>query len=184
MTGALVEPQRLRWPDDDPIVLAVTDAMRYNEAMTRLCSLLLGQYQEGLVVTANRPCQSLRETYAKAGLDTDRLRFVDCVTSLTGLAPPPDARALHIESPTLLEKLAMRTEQTLRRMGHSRFLLLDSLSALAVYNGNAAVAELSHNLVTRLRVHRVPSALLLVSTPGTQALYDAVRPLCDVPLQL
>lgn len=182
--AALVTEPAFIWPEDDAVILFVTEGVRYNAALQELCRTLLGRFQDGVIVTANRPYQSLREGFATAGLDVSRLRFVDCVTSLTGLVPPPDPHALHIESPTLLEKLSMRTEQLLRRQSHSRFLLVDSLSTLAVYNGADAVAEFTHNLVTRLRMQRIPAALLLVRQPGGQGLLDTVEPLCDGPVHL
>lgn len=184
MTAAVLEPPKVAWPDDGAIMLVVTDAVRYNASLESLCRVLLGRFQEGVVVTANRPYASLRSTLNAAGLDASRLRFVDCVTSLTGLAPPADPQAQFVESPTLLEKVVLRTEQMLKRLGHSKFLVVDSLSTLAVYNGNEAVAELTHNLVTRLRIQRTAAAFVVMTQPGSTALVDAVRPLCDGPMSL
>ena len=166
----------------DGIVLLHTDGARYSRASLDIVAELAASGREGLVITANRPYHVLRAALAEAGV-AGRVRYLDCVSGLTGLAPPPDPDATFVESPTLLEKILLRTEQLLRRMPAPRFLVLDSLSTLAVYNGTPAVVELAHTLVNRLRHLETLAILVLVEKQAGEELSDAVTPLCDTVLR-
>ncbi|MEA3189421.1 MAG: hypothetical protein QOD77_3 [Thermoplasmata archaeon] len=177
-------PVLQEWPDDG-ILLVVTSSTDYRQAVHRIVRLLTQRFPKGVYLTANRPHHFLRDAFAEDGVPRDALQYVDCVSGLTGIMPPPEPGVLYIESPTMLEKTAMRTEQLLRRQPQGeRFLVVDSLSTLTVYNGVAAVAELTHNLVNRLRMQQIPAALVLVEKQAGDSLLDAVRPLCDGVVRL
>lgn len=178
MTMAVAAPP-VALPTDAGVLLVVTDGARYNATLRHVMSQYLDGRGQGVLITANRPAAMLRDGLAQQGLDLERLVIVDCISSLTGLQPAARPGVVHVESPTLLEALTMRAEQALRRMTGPKFLVLDSLSALAVYNGTSAVAEAAHGLANRLRMHRIPAAFLLVERQAKDDLQDAVRPLCD-----
>lgn len=168
------------WPDEDDVVLVTIPPQRYSEALPEVLGLLVERFGGGVVVTSNRPVRVLRSALASAGVDHSGLMFVDCISGLTGFVPPNEPDAVYIDSPTLLEKTALRAEQMLRRMVPGRrFLFIDNLSTLAVYNGHEAVSEMVHNLTTRLRLLQVGAGLLLVQSNETQALEQAVRAHCD-----
>lgn len=168
----------LSWPSDDSIQLVVTDGARYAQAMRATVDALASRFEQGLYVTANRPHHVLHQQMA--GIQ-GRLRFqyIDMVTGMTGLAPPAVDGVVFVESPSFMEKMVMRSDQMLRRMPGRRVLVLDSLSTLAVYNGASLVAEMAHNLVTRLRMQRAAAALVLVERQTSEELVDTLRHLCD-----
>ena len=60
------------------------------------------------------------------------------------------------------------------------FVVVDSLSSLAVYNGVPAVAEWAHALVNRLRRSGTPAALMVVERQAGEDLLDQLRLLCDL----
>jgi hypothetical protein len=181
-----MDPGRLlQWPSEDAVLLVVTDGVRYNEAVRQVTEVMLRRFPHSIYLTSNRPFHMLRASFGSAGVETSKMTFVDCVSGLTGVMPPADPQAIHIESPTLLEKAAMRAEQALRRQpAGSRCLIVDSLSTLSVYNGSAPVSELAHNLITRLRLQRIPAAFLLVERQAGEELLDVVKPLCDGMVRL
>ena len=173
------------WPADDAILLVVTDGANYNHAVRQVAQAMAHRFQQGVYVTANRPHHVLRETLRSADIDLSRFFFIDCVTSLTGIMPAAEPSVMHVESPTMLEKMAMRAEQVLRRNpGKPRFLILDSLSTLSVYNGSQTVAELAHGLITKLRIQKIAAALILVEKQAGEELLDNVKPLCDDVLRV
>lgn len=177
-------PPRLAWPGPEAVVLAITEGPRASQAVVQLAHALLERRGYGVVVCANRPAEAVRITLERAGHDVRGLRFIDCISSTTGVPPPPDAATLHIESPTMLEKVALRAEQWMRRLPGPGFLLVDSLSTMAVYNGPAPVAELVHTLTLRLRALHAPAAFVLVERQAPPQLAELVRPLCDGVIHL
>lgn len=133
----------------------------------------------GVVLAANRTANSMRVALHNEGMDLRPMQFLDCVSSLSGMSPPPEPGVLHVESPTMLEKIAMRCEQLLRAMPAPRYLVVDSLTALSVYNGSAAVAEFTHHVVNRMRALGVPTVFLAVERAGELEMRETVGALCD-----
>ncbi len=177
-----VTDETIKWPETKPVALFLTDGGGYKEAFVKIAESLIADHDGGVIITANRPTATLRPSL---DADLSQVTFVDCISSMTGIMPPMERGVIHIESPTMLEKMALRAERALRAVpGDRRFLLLDSLSTLAVYNGPAAVRELTHNLVTRLRMLGVTGAFVLVQNQTDAMLVDAVRPLCDETVNL
>lgn len=185
MNAVLEAGQAFAWPSDEAILLIVTDGAGYNRALRDTAGALARHYDAGVFLTANRPHHALRDLLGQEGIDASKFTFIDCVSSMTGIAPPAEPGVLHIESPTMMEKMAMRADQVLRRSaGRRRFVLLDSLSTLSVYNGANTVAEMAHNLITRLRMQSVGAALILVEKQAGEELLDTVKPLCDNVVRL
>lgn len=160
------------------VLLVAMDAQGYAEGVAGLARRLTKEGR-GVYVTANRPVRQLRATLEEGGVETDRLFFIDCVTSMTGILAPPGPDVLHIESPSMLEKIALRAEQVLRRTEGPAFLMVDSLSTLAMYNGAAAVTEFAHTLITRMRLQRVTTVLLMVDERSEAGLRGTMEALCD-----
>ncbi len=180
----MTDPPRLEpaptWPGASDIVLILTQAEHYIRTLTSTLAVLLERFETGVVITANRPVGVLRQLLADAGIPHERLKFVDCITALTGIAPPNEPDAIYIDSPTLMEKTGLRAEQLLRRLpANQRFLFVDSLSTLAVYNGNEAVAEMAHNLTNRMRLLETGTGLLLVQGNNSLKLQQDVKAHCD-----
>ncbi|MGB1587011.1 MAG: DUF7504 family protein [Thermoplasmatota archaeon] len=154
------------------ILLVVTDGGRYNEVVQELAQTVDAHPGRGVLIAANRPHAALASALSQS------LDYVDCISGLTGFMPPNQPGVIYIESPTMLEKAALRAEQMLRRMEDPAGLIVDSLSTLAMYNDADTVAELAHNLITRLRTRNIGAALIVVDGTGG-GLIDALAPYCD-----
>ncbi len=112
-------------------------------------------------VTANRPVSSLIAGFEAAGADPAAVLFLDAVSCLDGGMPERAPNIRYIRSPTMLEMIAMHTEQAASNLepGH---VIIDSLNALSIYNGAMPVQEFSHFLANRLR-HRGVKADFMVA---------------------
>jgi hypothetical protein len=171
------------WPTAGSILLVVTDGARSRERLAPLVRSLTQRFGTGVIVAATRPPSALRDWFAAAGVSEHRLRYIDCVSVPSGLPTPADGRTLVLASASLLELIALRCEQWLDRLPPRRFLLIDSLSTLALHNGSAAVHELLEDLVVRLRRMGVPAAFV-VAEGQAAGLLARMRPLVDGELRL
>lgn len=131
-------------------------------------------------VTANRPYQVIAKYLDEAGADTAKVTFIDAVTRSDGSLPEhaPD-NAFFLQSPTMLEMIAMRVEQALAREGANGHMILDSLNALQLYNGLPLVQEFSHYLINRLRTRGVSGDLVVLATPDGEVLERAISGFTD-----
>lgn len=164
----------------DDVVLVTTDAGGYTRNLCRLVMDLRSRYGHGAVITANRPYSVLRRSLAEAGASLDGLEFVDCVSALTGRKPTDGPGVTFIGGPLLLELIMLRTQQLVRAMPEGqRFVLVDSVSTLRLYNGVEAVAEMTHALSTHMRLLGVPTVLLALEEADERPLHHALAAYCD-----
>lgn len=166
------------WQQDGEQVLLQVDGGSYASVLTEVTATTANHFGQGVFLSANRPHDALRPVIGP------KFHIVDCITGMTGILPGNLPDVMFIESPTLLEKAALRAEQILRRMPGRSALIVDSLSTLAMYNDPDAVVELAHNMITRLRLRGTAAAWMMVADqqPG---IVDALAPYCDriVPLE-
>lgn len=168
------------WRPGRPVALVRTRPSRYNQSLAALTAALRERFSHGVIISANRPYDVLRSHLVDAGVNVEGIHFIDCITAMTGFMPQNGPDVMYIDGPVMLEKAGLRAEQLLRRMPEGdRFLLVDSLTTLELYNGPQTVAEMVHGLATRLRLHDNPAAFLLLRRGAQSALEDAVAGYCD-----
>lgn len=165
------------------VVLLSTES--HERSVAHLVRSLLDEGRRVLYVTANRPYRTLAAALRQAGLDPDALRFVDVVSSLNGSIPaerPENVR--FVRSPTMLEMIAMRAEQDVQGPGPCTHVLVDSLNALAIYNGPRPVQEFAHFLVNRMRGRQTGLDLLVSDSEEGRSLGDLVSGFVDERMHL
>ncbi len=172
-------------PEDDTILLVTTKAESYNKNLCRLLKSLRNKYGHGVVITANRPYHVLAATMRDEGMDLKGLEFIDCISALTGHHPPNEPGVTFVDGPLLLEMIALRAQQLARFMpAGDRFLVLDSVSTLKLYNGSGPVTEMAHTLTTRMRLMDIPAAFIALADSGEEQLRHGIAGYCDQTLEL
>lgn len=139
-----------------------------------------------LFVTADRPVGSWISTWAQASVDPARLFVIDAVSAMNGQQPGPGAKAAnatYLPSPAMLEMMALRIEQLIRRHAPVR-VVIDSLNTLAMYNGAAAVQAFAHYLANRLRDADVGADLIVHADAEGAALRQRLASFIDESLPL
>ncbi|MFH0971026.1 MAG: hypothetical protein V1835_00515 [Candidatus Micrarchaeota archaeon] len=92
-----------------------------------------GKY--GVYISLNRPQKNAEETLKKARIDARKLFFVDCVSSLQ-----EEGDVLHVK-PKELDKLSCAITSYIREIPGEKYLLIDALSTLLIYNDENKVAQ-------------------------------------------
>ena len=113
-----------------------------------------------LYLAADRPAGVLDEAFRSGGVPSGRVHFLDAVTSLGTSPPQGAANVTFVPSPTMLEIIAMRLEQLAQRLGRP-YVILDSLSTLALYAGPLPVQQFSHYVANRLRARGLKADFLV-----------------------
>ncbi|MEK6985288.1 MAG: hypothetical protein AABX89_02770 [Candidatus Thermoplasmatota archaeon] len=145
------------WPDGSIHLVQGDSSLALNSTIRALA-----QRGPGIIVAASQTSAALR-----AALALDRIEnvhIVDCVTALTAARPPSDSATTYLESPNLLEAMALRAQAQMARGG--RWLVVDCLSSLADHNGLEAVAEWTHTMVNQLRSRDITGAMVFNSATG------------------
>lgn len=138
--------------------------------------------QEGgasvVFVSGQHPRSALLDPFDKAGVDLKALFVIDAITCVNGFPPERVDGALFLQSPTMLEMIAMRTEQMANRQPNAH-VVLDNLNALVLYNSVGPVQEFSHYLANRLRSRDVPGDFVILDNDQGASILEAVQSFMD-----
>lgn len=135
---------------------------------------------EGLrpvLVTLRRPVEVWKQDLADAGIDSNRVFFVDAT------ARELDGRrflgnVLYVGGPVHLEAIAMRARMACRR--EPAHMILDSVEQVADAMGDDLAEVFSHALAHGLRHDHVPGTLIVQER--RERLARAVQAVCDGPI--
>ncbi|HOT93888.1 MAG TPA: hypothetical protein PK089_01680 [Methanoregulaceae archaeon] len=134
------------------LVLSPPDQLR--EQNLALTGELLAAGYRVCVITTNYPYRVLLRLYASAGLDLDRIDFIDAITPYAlGAMPPPDSRCRFIQSPTDLTGIGIGVIELLAaHPGEQTCILIDSVSTMLIYLSPTSLSKFIHFVANRLRL--------------------------------
>jgi KaiC/GvpD/RAD55 family RecA-like ATPase len=162
---------------DSPVVLALIDPIRYQEAVLGLLRYFESKTAHGIYVSLNKPFAVLAKAFEKAGVPTQPLFFVDAITNVP--TAREDSTANCLGSGVDLSNLCIGISRAVNRFSEEKFLLLDSLSTLLIYNDAKAVAKFAHLLTEKMRRWGASGSLLTVEMNAERDVVSQLAPFCD-----
>lgn len=158
----------------------VIQGERQGSAAARFTREAVDKGRQVLILAADRPYKVVQSELAQGGIRAAQILDVITLSSGRAMAErPADVTFLH--SPTMLEMMVMRIEQITHRMQNPH-VVVDSLSALALYNGAGPVEEFSHYLTNRLRMQGITADLLVHGNPDGEKMQGRIRTFVDTTL--
>lgn len=163
------------------IVMLVTDSSQYQDAnLASLRYLLELEDAAGIYVTFNRPYENLTLNLANEKIDLERLYFLDLITNTTGKRGERTENCIFLPSPKNLTELSIALTQLIERMEQkNRFIFMDSLSTMLIYNSAGTVAQFTHFLVSKMRLWKVGMILVSLEKETDQKLIQDLSQFCD-----
>ena len=170
----------------DPfIILLNTNSKDYFDSVLETLKFLTDKGMGGVYMTSARPYNYLTETFRKQDIETRNLFFIDTVSCMAGKSPGEQGRCVFIENPTALEEAGMWTDTLMDRVGtENKFLIVDSLSNLLIYNDTGTLKRFSQFLIDRLRSQRASGVLASIDMEIPESLYEALNDLCDKTIEV
>ncbi len=134
------------------LVLSPPDRLR--EQNLALTGELLSAGYRVCVITTNYPYRVLSRLYGSAGLDLDRIDFIDAITPYAlGSMPPPDPRCRYVQAPTDLTEIGIGVTELLgAHPGEQTCILIDSVSTMLIYLSSSSLSKFIHFVANRLRL--------------------------------
>jgi hypothetical protein len=167
---------------DNPIVLTLIDPMRYQEAVFGVLKYFASKSSRGVYVTLNKPFSVLTKNFEKAGIPSNSLFFVDGVTNVSAVEEASDHACLG--SGIDLSNLCIGISRAVGQLKDEKFLLLDSLSTLLIYNESRAVSKFAHLLTEKMRRWNTQGSLLTVEMNAEKDVVSQLAPFCDKVVKL
>lgn len=107
------------------IMLANVEAVR----------LLVAQGYSGVYASLSKDYLSVSSGLEEAGIDLGKIRFVDAVSRMYGIAPVETGDVVYVDGPLSMDALMEGIATSIRSLkGGKRFVLLDSLTIVLLYN--------------------------------------------------
>lgn len=136
----------------------------------------------GTYVTFNRPYNTLKKSVDNQGLDSSRMFFIDLITESAGGKTERSAneRCFYVSSPKNLTELSILMEQAMLRLARDkRFVFIDSISTMLIYNDTDTVLRFMHSLTGKMRLLGIAGIIFLLDKEIDEKFLAQVSQFCD-----
>jgi len=119
-------------------------------------------------VTVSKPYESLVKQF-KFLSESNNVNFIDCISRAAGILRS-DPNCIYIESPTMLEKINLEIMNLFKETDDDKekYLILDSISNLIIYNDPGIVTEFFYHIVNKTRVKNIHTISLAIEEEGLE----------------
>jgi hypothetical protein len=141
----------------------------YNDLVQALFERISEYPEEAWVyVSVTKPCDNFMSQYEF--LNNNRnLKFIDCISRASGISRPMD-NCIYVESPTMLEKLGLEIMNIFKGVDDrvKKYLVIDSLTNLIIYNDPEIVTEFFYHIINRTRTKNIYTISLAIEEEGLE----------------
>ncbi len=146
------------------VVLVIIDAIEYSDANTGLIRFFEKSGTPGVFVSVNKPLVDLLHKLPQTEYIQTKVEFVDCISQMSGTPEMEGPHFHYLESPQQLVELSMIIQRLLGQQTGPRFLVMDSLSTLLIYNKAEAIEKFVHSIANKIRSDQVMGILMMIRT--------------------
>ena len=144
---------------EDFVVAVISSAENYYSANIAILDYLVNKRKmNGIYITMNKPYFSLVNVLKKNNIDANNLFFIDAISGVVGQESELD-NCIVLRSPVALGELGISV-LNLCETGDAKFLLLDSLSTMVIYNNVLESVKFSHYIITNLRKYHLAGVIM------------------------
>jgi archaellum biogenesis ATPase FlaH len=113
-------------------------------------------------VTVSKTFDYLSKTF-KEGTKQTNIKFIDCISRAAGISENA-SNCIYIESPVMLEKMILEILNNFKGMKRDldKYIVIDSLSALMIYNDPEIIREFMSLVMNRSRSENIHVVSILV----------------------
>jgi hypothetical protein len=164
------------------VVLFIIDAKKYHKIHPKVLRMIIEERCfAGIYITINKPYNTLIKYLKENKINTKNIFFIDAISRVVGGNIRMTKDCLYIPSPTQLTDLAIAMTQALESMKHkeNKFIFLDSLSTLLIYNSFEVTAKFVHFIITRLRVFGLVGLIISIEKQIDERMLNILIEMCD-----
>lgn len=166
--------------EENPIISFLVAEDKYNETNISILKILINEFKmPGVYITVNKPYKSVAGTLKNNGIDTSKIFFIDTVTKLAKGEEPRTENCLFMESPESLTDLSIALGEAVNSIPGDKFIFLDTLSTLLIYNEAGTVTKFAHFLTSRMRAWSVKGIIISLIKETKPELQAELAQFCD-----
>jgi archaellum biogenesis ATPase FlaH len=157
--------------------LLLLSIKEYASSSHALLSFFGEKKMPGVYVTVNRPCADIIHGMKNP---PENVKYVDAITALTGRDTVDTINVTYLDSPLALVELNLAIAENLKKVvSNQKFLILDSVSTLLVYNSSQAVEKFCHTIITKTRSENLVGLFLMVESEEHRAVVETLAQFVD-----
>lgn len=162
------------------IALVLSDAEELLKTNISILKILNKKDQLGLYVSVNQPYKRLVEVMEKNKIDTSKIFFIDCVSKIAGGRSKREKNVLYVTSPSGLTELGIAISQMMDSFpGKKKYLYMDALSTLIIYNTAGSIAKFSHFIMSRVKILGLSGIFMVVNNEIDKQLIAQITQFAD-----
>lgn len=159
------------------ISLLVVKLKDYSSAAHSLLTYYSTQKMPGVYVSINKPTQDILKTF---NVQLTQTQFVDAITSLTGKGTEDTQQVTFIDSPLALVELNLAISDRMKGLvSNQKFLIVDSISTLLVYNSPQSVEKFCHTVIAKNRNENVIGLFLMIESEDHHDVVETLAQFVD-----
>ena len=175
------------------VVLFLVDPRMYMKRNLSIIKILVNENKlSGIYITINRPFDTLIQTMKDNFIDIEKIFFIDCVTKMVptrdkiSLSPKNKLEraenCIFIPSPSRLTEIGLVLSEVISGTENpkNKFLYLDSLSTLLIYNDIETIIKFVHFLTTKIRLFGIVGIIMCVEKVIEEKLFNTLTEICDI----
>lgn len=139
----------------------------YNDLTQALFEHIKDRPQDAWVyVTVTRPYDTIIRQNSDIAKKSN-IKFIDCISRAAGISKA-DTNCIFVESPTMLEKLSLEIMNIFKEVDENtdKYIVMDSLSNLIIYNDADIITEFFYHLINRTRARNIHMISLAIEEEG------------------
>ncbi len=160
------------------IILVITPLHKFQETTLELLNMLVKKYSKGSYITINKPYQSILKILKSNNINDRNVFFIDCITEYLKEKDAIVGNCKFIDSPANLTDVGITLTPILKDDAY-KFLMIDSLDTMMLYNDFGTVVKFAHYITGKLRLHNMSGVLLAVEEKSEEKLINGLGQFCD-----
>jgi len=186
-TGGIKEKleHRMGGMADNAVILISSKSEDHTLVVSNALNVLVNQRDMGGVyISVSRPYESITAAMKSAGIPREDVHFIDCISQMAGSVQQASDNVVFVENPSSLEEISMYLDRMLAKVQNpKKFLFLDSLSSLLIYNTDKSVKEFTHFLINKIRLEGFAGVILSIEKKEAEELVKTLTPMCDAEIR-
>ncbi len=163
------------------VILFKVSTKKFNEVRGAVLSYLTN-FSEGVFVSFNKPCPSLKKTLRSSGVNVDNIVFVDCMTRLLGGTEEENCIYTNSPDPVYIQVALKRAMD--RICSEFKFVYMESLSTLTLYNSEESLIKFVRQVTGKIRVSGFVGLLFTLENEMSDELYSQLYLMSDYAIEI
>jgi len=161
------------------IVSVISPPDKYAEVNMAIARYMINKRKmSGVYITMNKPYTSLVQALERNKVNTKKIFFIDAISGVVGGEKEAGDNYTTLTGPSSLTDLGIAISKACEAK-NPRFMIMDSLSTMLVYNSAQASVRFVHYWVTQLRKCAWPGVIFSLDKDIEKGILESVTQFCD-----